>query len=298
VKYCYSLGMLLLLIGNFAGVCLAAAAETESAKTVWGSGGPSSDWNAQLSIGQYASSELRGIHGDVAISDYRLKLIRNIKFDERTTLTLGGGYGLKHIDGTSSASLPEDLHAIFMEVGGTYRINDRAFASIKLYPGLYSDFRELDGDALRMPSLVLGGYSFENGLSVVAGFIYRFGYHSSQYIPALGFSYQAGPDWKIDLVAPRPSVTYSASRRLQLFVAGDFASDEYELKDRSIGARAIKYGDYKGMAGFNYMPAPAVKLSTTVGYAFERKFVFYNGNRPDVRVDDAPFLKISLEVGW
>jgi len=290
----FVLVIMLLAFGFDAGGCLAAEEGVGKDKA----GGAPTAWSSQVSIGYFPSADLRGTPGDVAISDYRLKLVRNVKFDDRLTLTLGGGYGLKHIDGTSSEALPEDLHAIFMEVGGTYRINDRAFASLKLYPGLYSDFKEVDGDALRMPSLALGGYSFENGLSVVGGFIYRFGYHSSQFIPALGFSYQAGPDWKIDLIAPRPSVTYNASRGLQLFVAGEFASDEYELKDRSIGARAIKYGDYKGMAGVHYMPAPAVKLSTTVGYAFERKFVFYDGNRADVRVDDAPFLKISLEVGW
>ena len=51
-------------------------------------------------------------------------------------------------------------------------------------------------------------------------------------IPALGFSYQPNQYWRFDLVAPRPAITYFASRQLQLFVAGDFASDEYELKDR------------------------------------------------------------------
>ena len=81
-------------------------------------------------------------------------------------------------------------------------------------------------------------------------------------------------------------------------MAGDFASDEYELKDRSLEAKAIKYSDYKAMAGVQYLPIPTVKLSTSIGYAFDRKIAFFDGNRADMRVDDVPFLKVLLEMGW
>jgi hypothetical protein len=77
-----------------------------------------------------------------------------------------------------------------------------------------------------MPALALGGYSFDNGFSVVGGLIYRFGSHDARLIPAIGFSYQTDNYWRFDIVAPRPTITYSASRQLQMFVAGDFASDE------------------------------------------------------------------------
>ncbi|MBL0224621.1 MAG: hypothetical protein IPQ16_03270 [Geobacteraceae bacterium] len=251
-----------------------------------------------MSVGHFPSADLHGTPGDVGITDYRLKLARNVKLDDRITLTMGGGYGLKHIDSTPTAALPQDLHALFLEAGARYRINDRSFASIRLYPGFYSDFKDLSTEDLRMPVLALGGYSFDNGLSVVGGFIYRFGYHSSQFIPALGFSYQPNESWRLDLIAPRPGITYFASRQLHLFVAGDFASDEYEINDRSFGAKAMKYSDYKAMVGADYLPAPAVKFSTSVGYAFDRKIAFFDGSRPDMRVDDVPFLKISLDVGW
>ena len=256
------------------------------------------EWNAQISLSHLPSSDLRGTPGDVGLTDYRLKIARNVRIDDRLMLTLGGGYGLKHIDSTPAAFLPQDLHALFIEAGVRYRINDRSFASVKLYPGIYSDFKELGGDDLRMPLLALAGYSFENGLSTVGGFAYRFGYHAGQLIPVLGFSYQPNRNWRFDLIAPRPGITYIASRQLQLFVAGDFASDEYQLKDRSLGAKAVKYNDYKAMGGVQYQPIAAVKITTSVGYAFERRFTFFDGNRPDLRVDDVPFVKVGLDVGW
>lgn len=277
---------------------LAAENEKKPAASAYTGAEATEDWNLLLSIGHLPSADLHGTPGDVGISDYRAKIARNFKLDDHLTLTLGGGYGLKHVDSSPSAALPQDLHALFLEAGARYRINDRSFASIKLFPGFYSDFKELGEDDLRMPVLALGGYSFENGISVVGGFIYRFGYHASQYIPALGFSYQPNEYWRFDLIAPRPAITYSASRQLKLFVAGDFASDEYELKDRTFGAKAIKYSDYKAMAGVQFLPTPSAKITTSLGYAFDRRIAFFEGARADLRVDDVPFVKLSLEVGW
>ena len=256
------------------------------------------EWDAQLTVALLPAADFLGMPGDASIADYRLKITRNLRIDERLTLIVGGGYGLKHIDASSGASLPQDLHALFLEAGARYRINEKAFASVRLSPGFYSDFNEIGTDDLRMPVLALGGYSFDDSWSVVGGLIYRFGSHSSRFMPALGFSYQPNEAWRFDMVAPRPTITYSASRQLQLFVAGDFASDEFEVHDQAFGARAIKYSDYKVLAGVGFLPVPEVKLSTSIGYAFDRRFVFYDSFRPDLRLEDAPFFRVSLDVGW
>ena len=304
IMICRSMPWLLVLAFGFVSFSPAPGLAAEDEKTAVSRGDAAGktpvEWNAQVSVGVLPSADLHGIPGNVGITDYRMRIGRNIRLNERLTLSLGGGYGLKHVDTSSAAALPQDLHSLFIEAGASYRISDRSFASIKLYPGLYSDFKDLGADDLRVPSLLVGGYSFDYGLTVVGGFIYRYGYYASQLIPALGFIYQPDDHWRIDLIAPRPGVTYLASRQLQLFVAGDFASDEYEIKDRSFGAKAIRYNDYKAMAGVYYLPTPSVKISTFVGYAFERKFAFFNGTRlePDLRMDDVPFLKISLDVGW
>lgn len=293
-----TLGIILLVVVLFSGSCLAAEQDNTEPKRGWQYGGSTTDWNSQLSIGYLPSADLQNIPADAGMTEYRVRLLRNIKINDDWKLSLGGGYGLKHIDASSLAVLPQDLHALLLEVGVNYRINNRSFASLRFSPGFYSDFKDLGGDDIRMPVMALGGYSFENGFSVIGGFIYRLGYHSSSFIPALGFSYQPNQYWRFDAIAPRPGITYTASRQFQLFVAGDFASDEYELHDRSLGAKVIKYSDYKAMAGFNYLPSSAIKLSTSAGYAFERKFSFYDSTRPDLRVEDVPFFKVSLDYSW
>ncbi len=259
---------------------------------------PAPDWNTQASISYLPASNLHGAAADASISDYRVRISRNLAFDSALTLSVGGGYALKHIESSPGAALPSDLHALTLETGLNYRLSDRSFASLKITPGFYSDFGDLGSDDLRMPLLALGGYTFENGISVIGGFLYRFGYHAAAFIPALGLTYQPNEQWRIDLVMPRPGVTYSASRQLRFSLAGDLASDEYQLKDRSHGAEVLRYSDYKLIGGVDYLPIPPVKISAAAGYAFERKFLFHDGPRQDVRLDGAPFLRLAIDYSW
>lgn len=256
------------------------------------------DWNAQISFVYLPTADLRGVGASVGISDYRLRIGRNVQLNSQTTLSIGGAYGLKHIEATAGAGLPQDLHSLALETGVNYRINERSFASLRLHPGLFSDFGDIGSDDVKMPVIGLGGYSFDNGLTVVGGFVYRIGYHSGAFIPVAGLSYHPDQYWSFDLIAPRPGVKYTASRQVKLFLAGDFASDEYELKDDSSGAKSLKYRDYKVMGGVEYLPLPDVKLTGAVGYAFDRSFEAFDGPIRNRRIDDVPFLKFTLDVGW
>lgn len=256
------------------------------------------NWNTRFSLGYLAAADLRGIGATASLSDLRWHLNRSVRLDDATTLTVGGGYGLKHIDASAGAHLPQDLHELLLEAALKYRISQHSFANLKVSPGLYSDFKRVGIADLKMPLLGLGGYRFDNNLTVVGGFLYRFGYHAAPFLPILGVSYQPVPEWRIDLVMPRPGVTYLPSRQLRLFLAGDFASDEYQLHDSSLQAGALKYRDLKILGGAEYLPLPALKLSAALGYAFDRSFDFYDATRSRLRIDDVPFFKLAVDYGW
>jgi len=303
VKYAHKICCLMLAVAVLVGAaastgrCETEKAATDERRTLLPLQ-PGTDWSSSFTLSMLPSADLHGTSSSAGIYDYRLRLARNFGVNEKLTFTLGGGYGLKHIDSSANVGLPQDLHSLYLEAGAYYKFNERSFATIKLLPGFYSDFKDLGSDDLRMPSLVLGGYAFDSGITLIGGFGYRFGYKSGQFIPAFGITYQVNDQWRIDLVAPRPGVTYNASRQLKLFVAGDFSSEEYELKDHAQGAKVIKYRDYKVMGGVDYLPGRNVKLSGAVGYAFGRDFLFYDGNRPGMTLDNVPFVRLSLDLGW
>jgi hypothetical protein len=144
----------------------------------------------------------------------------------------------------------------------------------------------------------MGSYSYENGITVIGGFIYRFGYHSMPLLPVVGLTYQPDPHWRIDLTAPRPGVTFISSQRLSFFLAGDFVNDEYGLHDDTVRAGSLTYRDYKILCGVDYLPANSAKLSAAVGYAFDRSIEFHDTTRQTLRLDDVPFVRLSLDLAW
>jgi len=256
------------------------------------------NWDLSASIQLLPAAGLHGTAADAAITDYRFKLSRNQHVGDRLSFSTGGGYGFKRIDAPSSVALPHDLHAVSLELGSRYRFSSQAFASFTVVPGLNSDFDGGSGSRLRIPLLALGGYGFDNGFTLIGGLLYRIGYQAGNFIPALGFSYQPNSQWRFDAIMPRPAITYIASRQLRLFLAGDFASDEYDVNKSLVGASVIKYNDYKISGGVSYFPVEPVKLTAAAGYAFDRSLCFYDGNRPDLRLDSAPFFRFSLDLGW
>ena len=280
------------------GLCADKAEVSQRENKQVGSWQAPPDWNIQMNTTYLATSNLRGSAADASVSDMRLRLTRSFRLDAATTLSIGGGYGIKHIDASSAANLPQDLHALTLETGLNYRINPHAFVSARIFPGFYSDVKEFGVKEIRMLLVVLGNYRFNNAINLVGGFLYRFGYHASPFLPVIGLSYQPVPEWRFDLVMPRPGVTYAPSQQLKLFLAGDFAGDEYQIHDATVAAGAIKYRDLKVMGGVDYLPKPGITCSAAVGYAFDRSFEFYDSARSNLRIDDVPFFKLSLEIGW
>jgi hypothetical protein len=51
------------------------------------------EWGAQLSAGYLPAADFRGMPGDAAITDYRIKIARNVIIDSHLTLMLGGSTG-------------------------------------------------------------------------------------------------------------------------------------------------------------------------------------------------------------
>lgn len=284
--------------GTMLAATLAAALAFPTARTMAGERPVAMDWNSQVTVSHLPASGLRGTQDGAALTDYRFRLTRAVAADRQSTLSLGGGYGLKQIDAPAAAALPPELHSIFLEGTATFRFDDRSFATLTIAPGIYSDFGAVGNDDLRMPILALGGYRFDSGVTLTGGFIYRLGYHAARFIPAIGASWQPNEQWRLDLIMPRPGVYYSPSRQVRLFAGGDFTSDEYQLKDGAGGASAVRYGDYKLLTGAEYRPAPHIRLSAAAGYAFERRFAFFDGPRQDMRLDDAPFMRFGVDFGW
>jgi hypothetical protein len=165
-------------------------------------------------------------------------------------------------------------------------------------PGLNGDFKEIGADDIRTELGIMGQYNMTAKLTLLAGLIYQQGYESIPVSPIIGAIYRPNEQWTLGLGAPRSGVTYSPNHASSYNIGVEFGGSEYQLHDTSLGAKKISYEDFRAVAGAEYILFSVIKVNITGGYAFERKFKFYDGSRDDVNIANAPFARIGVSLVW
>ncbi|HET6418927.1 MAG TPA: DUF6268 family outer membrane beta-barrel protein [Geobacteraceae bacterium] len=255
-------------------------------------------WSADISQTWLPDSGIRNMGGNIEMSETEIRFGRKFAISSTLSLSTGLAYSLRDIDAPGTARLPDKLNTASVEIGGNFRISKNLFLDVMVSPGLNGDFKKIDRDDVRTQVGFMGRYNTSEKLTLLAGLVYQEGYKSYPVVPVLGFVYRPDEHWTIGLAAPRPGVTYSPDKKSSYYLGGEFTATEYQLHDPSLGAKIIEYRDFRAVAGVEYTIFSAVKIGISGGYAFGRKFRFYDGTRNDIRVDDNGFVRLSAGVVW
>jgi len=236
--------------------------------------------------------------GELKMSEMKFGLTRRVSVKPNFDLSTGLQYLLRDLDAPEALRLPDSLHAVALHLGGEYRSSDRLTLGIRVTPGLSSDFRSISADDLRVAVALQAKYRVSQALTLTGGLAYTGQSHSIPVLPVIGVLYLPTDKVTLAFGFPRTAIVYKKSRETELFLAAEFAGGEYELHDSTIGADVIRYKDYRAVAGIEFPLLPVAKLNLSGGYAFSRKFEFYEGDRADVRVKSAPFGRMEVKFSW
>lgn len=243
-------------------------------------------------------SHIRGTGGDLTMGEAKVGFSHRFVINRTVDLSAGMGYSLRTIDAPDSARLPDYLHTLALELGGVYHVDESLTLGIRVSPGISSDFKAFSAGDLRVPVALHANFQATRALSLLGGIAYTGLNHSYPVMPVLGLVYIPSEQWIFALGFPRTGVIYKPDRKTDLYLGAEFAGGEYQLHGPSIGADVISYRDYRAVAGADFQVLPCAKLGIAGGYAFARKFVFYNGNRNDINLDGAPFGRVALTFNW
>ncbi|KAF0217010.1 MAG: hypothetical protein FD174_3459 [Geobacteraceae bacterium] len=255
-------------------------------------------WSASVESAWLPESGSRDVGGKVGMEEVEVKLGRTHVVTPRLSLLTELGYSLRHISAPAGARLPEELHALTASLGSNYQATKSLALNFLVAPGLRSDFKAIGADDLRVLLAFLGRYSPSEKLTLLAGLIYLEGYRSVPFLPIAGAIYRPDEHWTISLAAPRPGVSYAPDRTKRFYIGGEFAGGEYQLHDAALGAKIINYSNFRAFAGAGFTLFSAVNVNLSGGYAFARRFAFFDGFRKDINVDDAPFARLGVKVDW
>lgn len=257
-----------------------------------------SPWEASVETTWLPGSRVHDIGGDLTMGEVKAGFDRRFSISRQFELSTGLHYSLREIDAPEAARLPESLHALSVNLGGEYRASDRLTLGIRVSPGLSSDFQSFATNDVRVPVSLHAMYQMSKALSLMGGIAYTGQNHSFPVLPVMGVLYLPSEKWAFALGFPRTGVVFKPNKEMELFVSGEFSGGEFRLHDSSVGANIISYRDYRALAGAEIQLFSFAKLGISGGYAFARKFVFYEGNRSDVNLDGAPFGRLAVTFTW
>ncbi|GFE61974.1 DUF6268 family outer membrane beta-barrel protein [Geobacter sp. AOG2] len=245
-----------------------------------------------------AGSHIRTTGGDLTMGEAKVGFSRRFVIDPKIDLSAGLKYSLREIDAPDSARLPESLHTLSLDLGAVYHVDKRLTLGVRVSPGVGSDFKGFSAGDVRVPVAVHANFQASRSLSLIGGVAYTGMNHSYPVMPVLGLLYIPSEQWVFALGFPRTGVVYKPDRKTDLYVGAEFAGGEYQLHDPPVGANVVSYRDYRAVAGVDLRVLPFAKMGIAGGYAFARKFVFYDGNRNDINLDGAPFGRVALTFTW
>ena len=255
-------------------------------------------WSATLDQGWLPASTIHGANGAVSLYETGVKIARQHRLLPRLTISTHLAYSLRAIDAPTAARLPDSLHILSVGLAGDYRLTDDLALDFLVSPSLNSDFKRIGTDDVRTQVGLMGRYNATKRLTLIAGMIYLQGFRSIPVFPIIGAVYRPDEQWTIRLAAPRPGVTYSPDKRSSYFVGAEFTGSEYQVHDATVNARIVNYRDFRAMAGMERLLFSTIRVSITGGYAFDRRFVFYDSTRNDLTVDNGAYVKLGVSTGW
>jgi hypothetical protein len=255
-------------------------------------------WESKVETTWLSGSEVRNSGGNLNMRELAADLTKRFSVNPKLELSTGLKYARRDIDAPATALLPDALQALAVEFGAEYRKSDVLTLGFRLSPSVKSDFKAFEARDLRVPAEVHAKYQMNKKLTLLGGIAYTGEQHSFPVLPMLGVLYTPSERWGLALGFPRTKIMYMPYKGTELFLGATFSGGEYRLHDATVGTNVISYKDYRAVAGVELPICNFARLAVSGGYAFGRKFAFYEGNRDDLKLGNAPFGSMDLKFSW
>ncbi|GAB4140347.1 MAG: hypothetical protein Tsb009_09680 [Planctomycetaceae bacterium] len=226
----------------------------------------------------YALTWIPAGNNELGITDFHARL--NFQLPKIAGLSMGTSYRVYFLDGPTQTDLPSRLHTY--NVGWTWRKHVRRNLDVELglSVGIFSDFDNLESDSVRVQGRVLGFYTSSPQTQWVFGFVYL-DREDFRILPAIGVVHIPDPDWRLELIFPRPKIAGRISlgphHERWVYLAGELGGGSWTI-ERSNGADDIAtYKDLRLILGMEQRYFNGRSLLLEFGYVFSRELEYERG---------------------
>lgn len=197
-------------------------------------------------------------------------------------LVITPGFETHFLSGYSSPALPAQLYDAYVQFRWLTKLSDAWGIDMAVAPGWHSDFEQASDEALRITGRVIVSYDWSPNLRLIGGLVYL-DRTDVNFLPAAGVIWTPTPDWRFELIAPRPRIAYRLNEQGELqtwlYVAGEFGGGSWAIEGPN-GPEVVNAQDYRVLAGYERRREGFMTGRVELGYVFGRKYQFSDG-QPD-----------------
>ena len=219
-------------------------------------------------------------------------------------LLLSPGFAFNWFDGPVAdptamprgPDLPPRVYDAYLDVAWLPRWTPEFGAELGARVGVYSDFREVNEDSLRVLGRGLGVISVTPQFELLGGAVYLDRLRV-KVLPAGGVRWRPSPEWDLYLVFPNPKVRRTwfstGSADFWWYVAGEYGGGSWTAERAGFGDR-FDYNDMRVVTGLEWQTPTQATGHLEIGYAFDREVRFESGAPGRAKLDDAVMFRAGV----
>lgn len=193
--------------------------------------------------------------------------------------------------GGTAPDLPEQLYKVAIDVQADFQITPRIGLSLGITPGLWTDFRRVSGDDVRVPARLLATYSLWDGLFLAGGVVWTDNFYRN-LLPGVGVIWEITDRTKLELLWPRSRLGYRWHDTCEIYGVFERGGNTYNIRVNDID-EDFQYRDLRLMLGIQSDFWSRASLFAEAGIAFDRRFRFEV--QPDFDIKRAFLFRVGAK---
>jgi hypothetical protein len=197
---------------------------------------------------------------------------------------------------STDIDLPSQLMRVAFDAGWTGRFGDGISLQAKIFPGIYSDFREFGADALYIPFSMAVIKSFDSKRSGILGVEIRPNFEQ-QIMPLIGLAWMINERTRLDARLPESRFVYYLGRGWSTHVGFRWWNMTYGIHENELDADQVTVEDFRLFLGTTFRLSDNIRFSGEIGQAFGRSIEYSDtigGIESEFDIDAATFVRFTL----
>ena len=222
-----------------------------------------------------------------------------------TPLLITPGFAFNWFEGPAepTADLPPRVYDAYLDTAWRPRLNDWLSFDLGVRTGVWTDFKAVSTDSIRILGRGLGVVSLSPRLDVLAG-VWYIDRNYITLLPAGGVHWRPTPDWDAYLVFPNPKVRRRfvniGSSQWWYYVGGEYGGGRWTVRRSATGPAMgasddVDYNDIRIFGGLEWQTQTQIRGHVEAGYVFNRELRYDTGLPGVVGLDNTVMVRAGVD---